>query len=380
MTILFIAPRFHTNQFIITKSLVDRGHNVVFFVQRKNKLEDYKYIEPILVKKSLFGYIFSFLTSTFLSPNKAESLQVFFFFPSFFFLLRKILQIKPNIVIYRDRNLVTLFSYIISKALGIKINILYNQSPLADTNHKYKFLKNFLFPNVLYSPVIYSKINKFDSISKELTFDNHKYFVPFIFKKQNFSIIENSNNLSIRILSVGKYRSYKNHFLLVEAFSKLKFIDRYTLIIIGQCNNEEECKYYNSLKDYVSSKQLTNRIILMKNVEYNEMDYYYRNSDVFVLSSLKELASVSLIEAMSYGLIPISTNYNGTSTYINRQFGFIFETNITEELLCVLNNLVNINIINYRKNNQEFFNKNYTPNIFIESINFLLSKEFNIKL
>jgi hypothetical protein len=42
------------------------------------------------------------------------------------------------------------------------------------------------------------------------------------------------------------------------------------------------------------------------------------------LTSKKEVASVSIIEAMAHGLVPISPNINGTAQYINEKFGEVF--------------------------------------------------------
>jgi hypothetical protein len=42
------------------------------------------------------------------------------------------------------------------------------------------------------------------------------------------------------------------------------------------------------------------------------MKNYYLNSDVSILSSIKDYAAVTPIEAMSNGLLTISSNGNGT--------------------------------------------------------------------
>ena len=47
MRFLFVAPRFHSNQFPIVKSLYKSGHKIEFFVQYIGKSEDHSIVESI---------------------------------------------------------------------------------------------------------------------------------------------------------------------------------------------------------------------------------------------------------------------------------------------------------------------------------------------
>lgn len=49
---LYVAPRFHTNQFDIVKYLVSVGKSVEFHVIEKEFSEDYTFISPTVIKAS----------------------------------------------------------------------------------------------------------------------------------------------------------------------------------------------------------------------------------------------------------------------------------------------------------------------------------------
>ena len=55
MKILFIAPRFHTNQVHWMNSLIENGHQVEFHSQIKGKIENYKNLTPKLFQPCLFS-------------------------------------------------------------------------------------------------------------------------------------------------------------------------------------------------------------------------------------------------------------------------------------------------------------------------------------
>ena len=127
--ILFIAPRFHTNQYYTVQNLMKK-YEVFFISLFKGKVEDYKYLEPEVIKQG----------------SLSRQLQIFFklrfdtlYFPNFFQLFRIFKKIKPDIIILRiySRPLLYLVS-ILSKIFKAKI-IFYDQS----TELNYKNLISF---------------------------------------------------------------------------------------------------------------------------------------------------------------------------------------------------------------------------------------------
>ena len=91
MKILFVAPRFHTNQYYLIKNL-KKKNQILFISLFKGKTEDYRLIKPIVLKQSFLSKkiqkLFKFRFDTFYFPN----------FFQFFSILKKA---KPDLVILR---------------------------------------------------------------------------------------------------------------------------------------------------------------------------------------------------------------------------------------------------------------------------------------
>ena len=55
LNILFLFPRYHTNQIAITNILQNNGHKVHFHVKFFGKTENYENIQPLLFEESFFS-------------------------------------------------------------------------------------------------------------------------------------------------------------------------------------------------------------------------------------------------------------------------------------------------------------------------------------
>ena len=71
------------------------------------------------------------------------------------------------------------------------------------------------------------------------------------------------------------------------------------------------------------------------------MSDLYLTHDIFVLTSKRETASIAVLEAMANGLVPISTDANGTACYIRQgESGYLFKTMDQESLAEILRKLI----------------------------------------
>lgn len=393
MKFLFVAPRFHTNQFPIVKSLIRIGHEVEFFVQNIGESEDHSVIVPYIMEKSHLSSLLRMLfkkNKSFLSEN----MDRMFFIPSIRNLYKKIREYHPDIVILRNRSMTSMFVYIICRLLSIKCIILYNQTPLynfidnSSKNGVKKITKNimcnFCFPNVRITPVYSSDISRLREGKADYFVNNHEYFVPFIGEiSKEVQSRKYCRGGKINILDVGKYRDYKNHFLLVDAISLIKNKKDLNVTIIGEVSKDDEKKYYYSLMEYIKKKNLIDIINLEKNIEYSEMKQVYLNNDVFVLTSKMEVASIAVIEAMANGLVTISTDANGTASYIKEgECGYLFKTMDAKDLALKIEQIIsNKNKIRkFGMNAYNNINNNYTFEQYYIELNKVLIKEFGVNI
>jgi glycosyltransferase involved in cell wall biosynthesis len=126
-----------------------------------------------------------------------------------------------------------------------------------------------------------------------------------------------SEGTSKRFLAVGRFsRQHKGFDLLIEAFRIFaKENSEWTLDIVGE--GVEEPIYRKMMKDY----QLEERIHIHPFT--NNIQKYYSEAQVYVLSSRWEGFGLVLVEAMAHGLPVISSDLP-TSREIMGDFGIYF--------------------------------------------------------
>ena len=101
--ILFIAPRYHTNQVGIVRALLKYGHDVHFHVRTKGFTEDYSLIEPTLFPESWL----TFYLRKFIGDGGANKKR---YMPSPVIYWKALRNLKPDIVIIRKHGIA--FTYL----------------------------------------------------------------------------------------------------------------------------------------------------------------------------------------------------------------------------------------------------------------------------
>jgi hypothetical protein len=112
-----------------------------------------------------------------------------------------------------------------------------------------------------------------------------------VIENQLETIENNSTEIAKLYISCGSYCESKNHYLLIEEFSKLDNTN--ILEIYGEIIDKD---YFNKLQNYIDEKKLTN----VKLLEYSK-NYFNRlkEAEYFCLFSKSESDSYSLLEAIS---------------------------------------------------------------------------------
>lgn len=392
MRILFVAPRFHTNQYPISRELIKHGHEVFYLVQTVGVSEDHTFVQPQVMKLSLAGRLIRKMINKKYDKPTAESKMIDHFVPSFGSVFRRIREIKPDLVILRNRIPSTIIANFACKLLGIKAVVLYNQNPLysrrgqkQDLSHRIVFA---LMPKVRFTISYIRNIFDLTDYKDELYIKDHEYFVPYVCPL-NESAKDRSyfdSDGTLRILCTGKFRPYKNHRVLVDAIELMREqgkLEKISVTILGQAYFDEEKAYFEELRTYIKEKGFDDVITLRSNVPYREMDGFYQSHDVYILTSLNELASISILEAMGNAMVPISTSYNGTACYITEgENGLIFRTNdpasLADKIYELSSDRERIPLM--AKAGYRYMSENCMFENYYESLGRLLEKEFSIKL
>lgn len=343
MRVMYVAPRYHTNQIPIMEGWKENGHEVCFLTRLEGTIEDYGVIKPIKVPFSKLSNFFTRLYVKMHPKNDiAYDIRLIYGFPKLSELRKAILGFKPDLVILRDKTVYCIMCYLICKHHGIKA-ITYNQSPLyvpeteLKRNWKHKLVDG-LMPKRRYTPVVtngHSKVNKVK--------DPNGYFVPFVGKLY----CESSNRQyftgnRINILEVGRYEARKNHFLMVDAFDRIYHeFPNARLTIVGTLDGKFQEEYYDKLVKYISDKKLTEVITLRSNLQFAKMEELYLKSDLYVLPSTNEPAAISILEAMGYSIPVICSTANGTSDYVEEGIcGQVFQDGDVEGLTECMRKIV----------------------------------------
>ena len=152
-----------------------------------------------------------------------------------------------------------------------------------------------------------------------------------------------SQGNSKRFLTVGRFTPlHKGIDLLIEAFHLFAQKDHdWMLDIVGE--GKEEPKY----RALISKYELEDRITIHPFT--NQIQDYYSNAQVYVLSSRWEGMPLVLVEAMSHGL-PIVTSDLPVCEEILGDFGLYFENGNIEDLARRLEEVTHID---WRKKSQE---------------------------
>lgn len=189
-------------------------------------------------------------------------------------------------------------------------------------------------------------------------------------KKKNENFSEFNEKKKKIIISAGRLTKQKNFTYLIDEFYEFcKSNNNYILYILG--DGEE----MNILKQKVNKKKLTDKVILKGYVD--NVYKYFKNADLFVLSSKWEEVGFVIVEAAVSNLFVISSDCpNGPTEFLGKgKYGLLFENNKKGKLhqaLLQFQNLKNkMNMqIKLKKNA-----KKYTMFMHFKVLKKILSKE-----
>jgi glycosyltransferase involved in cell wall biosynthesis len=372
MKILFISPRFHTNQIYWIKALQKHGHSVNMYVINKSKTENYQALQPSLLKISK-------ISKMIMNMFGSGGSNIYRGFPPIFRYFQLIKRGDANLVIIRDvGRWLSILTIIVCRLLQ-KNALIYSQTDLSASR---SISRLFVYSFILYltkgawiTPVR-------SDHPEDVRLPKKLYYVPFA-----VNIDDSKNGIpkrsNINILSIGKYVDRKNHYFLVNAVKRLKNIyPSIQLTIIGECSTPQQWDYFAKLQSFILLNKLSNSIKLLSNVEYERISSYYKIADLFVLPASNEPASISILEAMGYGIPAICSTSCGTRHYIESgKSGYIFEDkdeiDLSAKILSSLernNYLKMIEYIKYKTSNE------ISMNNYINHLTRVLKKTYGMDL
>lgn len=280
---------------------------------------------------------------------------------TFITIFKLVIKIKPDVV-HSHLNTI-LYLYLPALIFKNKIKFIHTLHNIASKTIGFRWQKN--------ANRIFYKLHFIDAVA--ISEQNENSFKEY-YRHNNITLIRNGVSnpvksdefksvkdelLKLKIkpsdkifIHIASFSQAKNHNLLIDVFNRL--IEENTgliLLIIGGNFNTEEANIL---------KAKSNSGIYFLGTRSNISDYLL-NSDVFVLSSLWEGLPISLLEALSCGVIPVCTPAGGIPNVIkDESIGYVSD-DFTEEglygaVVKCLNKIETFDRINLKK----YYNLNFS--------------------
>ncbi len=335
MKILFVAPRFHTNQVEWIRALNLHGHEVAFHALLRGATENYTVIKPIVLSPCL-------ISRCLMSIFGEGGVNLVRGFPEPFSYFRYLSEQKYDIIVVRDIG--RWFSFLAAtcgRFLGSRI-IIYSQTPLYKNYSSFRRLITWLtlkiFSAVWMTPILGDK-------KANIKPPSNMFYVPFavpIYVRR-----EINTQPPFRILEIGKFEPRKNHRLLLQALKQLQAEGyEFLLSIIGECSQIHHYTEHSLVMEEILKLELSERVTVLVNIRHEEISTFYANADLFILPATDEPASISILEALGHGLPVICSETSGTRCYIlNGKTGFTFADNSLDDLVRVLRKTLNVKML-----------------------------------
>ena len=141
-----------------------------------------------------------------------------------------------------------------------------------------------------------------------------------------------SSDAPLKLLAVGRLHAVKDHAFLVEACAQL--LNRNVPV---QCSIAGEGPERRNLEALIRESRLERQVSLIGHIRREQMDSWYDNADVVVLTSRSEGIPLVLMEAMARGKIVLAPAITGIpELVVADQTGFLYESGSVNDFVAQL--------------------------------------------
>lgn len=243
--------------------------------------------------------------------------------PAMFFKLQKLIeQQKPDVVhTHLHAGYYCFLGYLKHKNGFKKVHTFHNlvkrDSPwLGRQAFKYFFKNRIITPVSISEEVFKGAVEEYGECIKVLIENGSEPVKPTaLFEETTAKINALKKNKDTKVLvNVARISAQKNQQLLQESMRRLKE-ENVICLIIGDYVPDDK-KIYDALLEHKPDN-----VFFIGKV--NNVSDYLLNADAFVLSSIFEGAPISLLEALSAGVVPVCTPVGGLKNVITKDIGFL---------------------------------------------------------
>lgn len=218
----------------------------------------------------------------------------------------------------------------------------------------YKYSKTVAITNTVANE--YKKIkvptHKIELIPNGVDFDRISKNKPKFDIREKHGIPSNSKI----ILTVGRHHPKKNYSVIPKIIRYL-IENKYDFywVVIG---NKSNSALGQGIDDYIMDRiilidELKDEADVISEVPSNELIGYYKQSDIFAMTSAIETFGIVILEAMAAGLPIVCFDAPGVSYVMSEDCGYICELNNIDEFKTKLIKLINDDNSYYSRNSIE---------------------------
>lgn len=265
-----------------------------------------------------------------------SKLNKILFYPRLIFYLRNsIKKTNPEVILsYGD----IFNSFVLLSAINLKIPVFISDRTSPDFQFKFPIpiLKKLLYPTSKGFIAQTERAKKY----KEIQFNG----------KLNIEVIPNAiRDVKIypeikrenTILFVGRFAWEKDPEILIKAFSQIKNITNWNLVMAGSG------PLLNKMKELTKQLNITNKVIFLG--EVSQIDEIFAKAKIYVLPSVLEGFPNALCEAMAAGLPSITfSSIPHESIISNFENGIVINERTPQSLANQIENLINDDLLRNR--------------------------------
>ena len=158
---------------------------------------------------------------------------------------------------------------------------------------------------------------------------------------------------NMSILFVGSLKELKDPVTVLQACHKVNRIFKVELRLTF-CGDGPLRK---RLEDFVENERMKSIVSVLGHVNNSEISKYYGQHSIYVLSSTVEAMPISLLQAMSMGLIIVASRIDATIEILGKTYPFFFEPGDVNGLSSLLFKIHNLNIIELNRIRERLMNE-----------------------
>lgn len=373
------------------EALKFRKVEVSIIANRRELSENHSQVKPIILPMSSSNLL------RILPMSKIWSMKLSS--PKMSIIKKELQKISPNKIVVRFELDLTSVKFLIAARLRHVPIFVYTQWPVIKTPLIKKvilitFVRLLKMPT--FSPVFRYGNSLIDfekiGIGNKIEFDQEmknrlsgRYLVkwiPFTLSASNTitkaTLVEKQRESIFQFITIGKFVNRKNLSMIIETFCKNRRFMKSSseLMVIGECTTEQHNLVFADLTRMLQIYDASHKIHLVRNLSHDEVQNFLRKSQVFLLQSLDEPASVSILEAMGNANLLILNPASGTADYAGDNYGSLASTSEVDLDECinkVLNDKAFVQLIQAR--NEQTYDEYFSNKVVGDHLyNFLFKK------